>query len=220
MSEITEDSLIWTALDAPKLVPANWDLFWEQWNKHAGASYIKGPDPAGNKDSKYAKTGVRTAFFEGLNIYAKHSDMLKDNHWEVPFLDYKEIFPNVLDDLHAAFPWAEIHFCRLWMSNMPIRFHRDHTIEDVAIRAMIYDENSRGTFKVFKASAGVNYVELPEDSNMFAYNNAKCFHGSDRTDGVNKIILLIIHKTKSKEQMIEHFKSSAEKYPESFLYHP
>jgi hypothetical protein len=221
MSEITEDSLIWTALDAPKLVPANWDLFWEQWNKHAGASYIKGPDPAGNKDSKYAKTGVRTAFFKGINLYAKDEKDLVDGSWELPYIDYKEIFPNLLDDIYKAMPWVEeLLVCRLWNSVIDIPYHSDHTLENVALRAMIYDENSKGTFKLWKPGINRTYVDLPEETNWFAYNNAKCLHGSDKTEGVNKIILLIVHKTKSKEQMIEHFKSSAEKYPESFLYYP
>lgn len=215
MNSITEDSLVWTVLDAPLIQPNDWDFFWAQWNKYAGASHIVKSDPAGNVASDNSK---KIDFFKGLNIYAKHPDMLKDNHWEVPFLDYKEIFPNVIDDLHAAVPWAEIQFCRLWMSNQPIPFHRDHTKEDVAIRAMIYNENPKGTFKVFKAGAGVNYVELPKETNMFAYNNAKCLHGSDREEGVNKIILLTIHKALDKEQMIEHFMRSAEKYPAYFKY--
>jgi hypothetical protein len=215
MDNISEDNLVWTVLDAPIIKPHDWDFFWAAWHKHAGASHIVKSDPAGNKASDASK---KIDFFKGLNIYAKHPDMLKDNHWEVPFLDYKEIFPNLLDDLDAAVPWAEIHFCRLWMSNQPIPFHRDHTKEDVALRAMIYNENAKGTFKVFKAGAGVNYVELPEQTNMFAYNNAKCLHGSDREEGVNKIILLTIHKAKDKLEMIEHFKRSAVKYPNNFKY--
>jgi hypothetical protein len=215
VDNITEDSLVWTVLDGQPIQPNNWDFFWDAWNKHAGASHIVKSDPAGNNASENSK---KIDFFKGLNIYAKHPDMLKDNHWEVPFLDYKEIFPNVLDDLHAAMPWAEIQFCRLWMSNQPIPFHRDHTREDVAIRAMIYNENPKGTFKVFKPGAGINYVELPEETNMFAYNNAKCFHGSDREEGINKIILLTIHKSLDKDAMIQHFKRSAEKYPAYFKY--
>jgi hypothetical protein len=46
------------------------------------------------------------------------------------------------------------------------------------------------------------------------YNNQTCFHGSDREDGVNKIILLIIHKTKDPVARDEHIKQSAERFPE------
>jgi hypothetical protein len=213
-TEITEDNLIWTVLDAPRIEPRDWELFWKSWNTHAGASYLAKDDPAGNRDSGLVATGKRTEFFKGLNIYAASPSALEDGHWKLPFLDYREIFPNVLEDLYAALPWvAEIEMCRLWMSNQPIPYHRDHTREDVALRAMIYNENPKGTFKVFKPSVGVNYVELPPETNVFAYNNAKCMHGSDREEGVNKIILLTIHKTKDKQAMVEHFKQSAEKYP-------
>lgn len=215
MEDITEDRLVWSVLDTPKIQPADWEFFWAAWEKHAGASHIVKSDPAGNNASNDSK---KIDFFKGLNIYAKHPSMLKDNHWEVPFLDYKEIFPNVLDDLHAAMPWAEIEFCRLWMSNQPIPFHRDHTREPVALRAMIYNENKKGTFKVFKHSAGVNFVELPEETNVFCYNNATCLHGSEREEGVNKIILLTIHRTKDKQAMVEHLKRSADKYPGRFKY--
>ena len=216
MDNISEDSLVWTVLDAPRIQPSDWDFFWKAWEQHAGASYIEKNDPAGNNDPYEKFTGKKTDFFKGLNIYAKEESMLSDGHWVMPFLDYKEIFPNVLDDLHAACPWAEMQFCRLWMSNMPIPFHRDHTIEPVAIRAMIYDENPKTTFKLFKPNSGVNYVDLPKEANetnMFAYNNTTCLHGTDRVEGVNKIILLTIHKTKDKQAMEEHFKRSAEKYP-------
>lgn len=220
MPEITEDSLIWTVIDAPKLEPENWEKFWDMWNKHAGASYINGADPAGNKDSKYAKTGERTQFFKGLNLYAKDEKDLIDGTWELPYLNYKEIFPNLLDDIYNAMPWIEeLLVCRLWNSTMNIPYHRDHTLEDVALRAMIYDENPKGTFKVWKPGINRAYVELPKESNWFAYNNAKCLHGSDKTEGINKIILLTVHKTKNKEQMLDHFKASAEKYPNHFLYH-
>lgn len=221
MSEITEDNLVWTVLDAPKLEPSDWNLFWDKWNKHAGASYINKADPAGNKDSKYAKTGERTQFFKGLNIYAKNHQDLADGNWELPYLDYTELFPNLLDDFYKALPWVEeLLVCRLWNSVMNIPYHKDYTLEDVAIRSMIYDENTTGTFKLWKPSINRTYVNLPKETNWFAYNNSKCLHGSDKTEGVNKIILLTVHKTKSKEEMIKHFESSAAKYPGHFLYHP
>lgn len=221
MSNISEDSLIWTVLDAPKLEPANWDVFWDQWNKHAGASVIGKADPAGNKDSRFEKTGERTVFFKGLNIYAKNEKDLVDGHWQLPYLSYTEIFPNLLDDIYKAIPWVEeVLLCRLWNSTMAIPYHKDHTLEDVAIRSMIYDENDKGTFKIWKHGIAETYVDLPKETNWFVYNNSKCLHGSDKVEGVNKIILLTVHKTKSKEDMIKHFESSAEKYPGKFLYHP
>ncbi len=211
MTQYTEENLVWTTLDAPKIEPENWEKFWAAWNAHAGASHITKSDPAGNIASDNAK---KIDFFKGLNIYAAHESLLTDNHWEVPFLDYKEIFPNVLDDLHAAFPWAEVVFCRLWMSNVPIPMHRDHSTEPGALRAMIYNENKKPTFKVWNPRAGTNYVDLPEESNSFIYNNATCFHGSDRSDGVNKIILLVIHRTKDKDMLNEHLRKSAERFPD------
>ena len=65
---------------------------------------------------------------------------------------------------------------------------------------------------------GVRVINEYPWSNMFAYNNAKCLHGSDREDGVNKMILLTIHKAKDKQAMEEHFKRSAVKYPGRFKY--
>jgi hypothetical protein len=221
MSKITEESLVWSALDAPKLEPADWDLFWAQWHKHAGASYIDKADPKGNKDPTYEKTGKRTAFFKGLNLYAKNEKDLEDGHWRLPYLDYKEIFPNLLDDIYKAVPWIEeVVVCRLWNSTMDIPYHKDHTLENVSVRSMIYDENEKPTFKLWKPGITRVYVELPDTTNWFAYNNTTCLHGSDKIEGMEKIILLIIHKTKNKEQMIKHLEISAEKYPNHLLYHP
>jgi hypothetical protein len=218
MGNKTEEKLIWTVLDAPIIQPNNWDFFWDAWNKHAGASYIDKSDPAGNQDSQYIATGKRTEFFKGLNIYATDPSKLEDGHWKLPYLNYMEIFPNVLDDLHAAFPWAEIEMCRLWMSNMPIPWHRDHTREAGALRAMIYNENTKPTFKVFHPNGGMHFVDLPEDSNTFIYNNSTCFHGSDREEGVNKIILLTIHRIKDRDLLNDHLSKSAEKYPNRCKY--
>lgn len=218
MGTITENNLVWTVLDSPGIYPKDWDFFWGAWNKHAGASYIDKNDPAGNQDSGYAATGKRTEFFKGLNIYASHPSALEDGHWKMPFLDYREIFPNVLDDLHAAFPWARFEMCRLWMSNMPIPWHRDYTREPGAFRAMLYNENKRPTFKVFHPRAGTCYIDLPEETNTFMYNNQTCLHGSDREDGVNKIILLTVHRTVDKKGLQEHLERSAEKYKDRNKY--
>jgi hypothetical protein len=49
---------------------------------------------------------------------------------------------------------------------MPIPWHRDHTREPGALRAMIYNENKNPTFKVFHPKGGTHYVDLPEDSNL------------------------------------------------------
>jgi hypothetical protein len=75
-----EEKLVWTVLDAPRIEPKDWDFFWSAWNQHAGASYIDKPDPAGNQDSQYTKTGKRTEFFKGLNIYSKDEKILHDGH--------------------------------------------------------------------------------------------------------------------------------------------
>lgn len=218
--DITESKLVWSVLDAPRIEPRDWGMFWERWNQHAGASYIAKNDPAGNKDSNYMATGKRTEFFKGLNIYAKDRSALTDGHWVLPYLDYTEIFPNLLEDIYRSCPWvSEVLFARLWQSNMPIPMHRDHSLEDVALRAMIYDENPKPTFKVFKPGAGVNYVNLPAgESNWFVYNNKQCLHGSDKEEGINKIILLIVHRCNDKEAMVEHLRLSQARYPDRCLY--
>ena len=216
MDNISQDTLVWTALDAKPLVPNDWDLFWSAWKEHAGPSYLAKSDPAGNRLSETSKD---KEFFKGLNIYAKDESVLTEGHWRLPYLNYKEIFPNILDDIHAAMPWVgEVQVCRLWNSTIPIPFHKDYTAEPVAIRAMIYDENPKGTFKVFKMGAGVNYVNLPKGTNWFAYNNEKCLHGSDKSAGVEIIILLIVHTLKDKAMMEDHFKKSAAKFPDHHRY--
>lgn len=211
----SEENLIWSALDTPTVYPKDWDLFWSAWEKHSGASHIIKSDPAGNLCSDTSKD---VDFFKGLDIYAKEDKLLTENHWKVPYLDYKEIFPNLLDDLNTAFPWADILFCRLWMSNMPIPWHRDYTSEPGTLRAMIYDENPKPTFKIFNAKAGVHYINLPKETNTFMYNNQTCFHGSDRQEGINKIVLIIIHKTKDKDQLNNLLEASAARFPDRCKY--
>jgi hypothetical protein len=215
-NNISEENLIWTALDAKPLIPNDWNLFWKAWNQHAGPSYLIKSDPAGNQ---VKDTNENKEFFKGLNIYAEDELLITDGHWRLPYLNYKEIFPNLLDDIYAAMPWVDsVQICRLWNSSIPIAYHRDYSKEPVAIRAMIYDENPSGTFKVFKMGSGKNYVKLPADTNWFAYNNHTCLHGSDKITGVEKIILLIVHTLKDKSAMEEHFKVSAEKYPGHYKY--
>lgn len=215
MNNISEDSLIWSTLDAKPLVPNDWDFFWNAWNKFAGPSYLVKTDPAGNRLSETSKN---KEFFQGLNIYADDPKLLVDNHWSLPFLDYKEIFPNILEDISLTIPWAKIHHLRLWNSTIPIPFHRDHASEPIALRSMIYDENKTPTFKVFHDKAGVSYVNLPSETNWFVYNNKKCLHGSNKFEGVKKIILLIIHTVKDKTLFLDHLKSSAQKYPDHQKY--
>lgn len=220
IENISEDKLVWSALDAPKLEPKNWDLFWKKWNEHAGPSYIDKPDPAGNRDYEYERTGVRNYPFIGLNIYANDPKVINDGHWKLPFLSYTEIFPNLLEDIYSSLPWVkEVTAARLWSSVKNIPFHKDYAIEDVAIRSMIYDENKQGTFKLWRPGIKTTYVELPQDTNWFVYNNEKCLHGSDKLTDAKKIILLLVYHAKSKELMIEHLKRSAIKYPDYHVYY-
>lgn len=213
MNKYTENNIIWSILDAKKLVPSDWNLFWKSWNNYAGPSYIQKPDPAGNRDSEYLITGKRTEYFNGLNIYCKDKNVIKNGHWSLPYLNYKDIFPNVLNDLHNNFPWVKnFYVCRLWMSSRDIPLHRDHTLEDLALRAMIYDENEKSTFKVHHEEKGTSYIHLNNETNCFVYNNKTCLHGSDKIEGFNKIILLTVYSVKDRNLMLEHIKNSSEKY--------
>jgi hypothetical protein len=106
------------------------------------------------------------------------------------------------------------------MSNIPIPMHKDFTREPGAYRAMLYNENTRPTFKVFHPKVGISYVNTPPETNSFIYNNSTCMHGSDRDEGVNKIILLTVHRTKDKDMLNEHLRKSAEKYPNNCKYLP
>jgi len=197
----------WITIPDTIISPDNWDLFWELWNKD------KSPmAPAGKEDSAIWDSLCIWKSPELSNImhssypakivdwYPYFPNMIDQLRTIMPFShiekitlssNKKAVVPHI-DPAATFYPWPN------------------------SLRVMIYDTNTRPTFYLKKWSSlslnrepitSVNpdlrqtyeiepvpynekmYVDLPETSNTFLFNNGEFLHGADLVD--NKIILLV-----------------------------
>lgn len=117
----------------------------------------------------------------------------------------RNIRNDILDDLPElvplleAMPYTTIPGFMLWSSNFKISFHRDSAPwidSPCSIRALLYDENPEQTLMLRESPSEENVYATPQflptapETNCFAWNNLRSFHGSNYTE--HKKILMIV----------------------------
>lgn len=118
-------------------------------------------------------------------------------------LDIWDVFPELKEQILEYLPILELRNWRMWSSTMEIYEHRDDDpMVDfpLAWRCKLYDENPKETLYITKdighlphnGSDNIKYTNwLPEDSNTWAWNNVRTFHGSKHDAEHTKILWLI-----------------------------
>lgn len=137
--------------------------------------------------------------------------------WTRNYHDLSDKFPNFYQMLYDLLPFDKINYVRLWQSIGKITMHRDDSWWyfnfPTELRIMIYDQNDSGTLKItpeLRPNDAKN-VNLPETSNSFSWNNVRCVHGSNKTEGKEKL-LACITGSYNLEKLDKLFQNSINKY--------
>lgn len=108
-------------------------------------------------------------------------------------------FPEIFDQIHDNLPFLDRGFMwTMWSSDKDIIPHRDmRSMLDMPIRlrVMLYDDNPTETLSlhlapVDKPIVGPWKIDIPEDTNSFAWNNLRTRHESKKYEGHKKILMI------------------------------
>lgn len=206
----------WLPIDAPKIEPDDWDLFWKLWNERnkpvIRADYPNDPD------------------WNGICCYT-NPDLLKNPIKKVQLMthyaeDWIKYFPKMFDRIFNVVPHKYIERVIIWQNIDEINphFDPDHFIYPWpnTLRIMLWDSNDDDTFYMTKWPKrsdvftkekiqnnkfqnndllyGIDskhapmenreYIKLKDlDTNTFVINNGMFLHGADLAKP--KLILVV-----------------------------
>ena len=182
------DSFISSPIEFPKIIPSDWDRWWNLWEKEA--------DPA----IKLMKThNTTSANWIGMNVYVKEGiDSVAYSGYKIKTINCPELFPALFDNIDK-FPF-DISIMQVVSSQCPISPHTDNTNPKISIRSMLATTNFTPTF-YYLVDGVKKYQTLPETTNTWVYHDNKGKHGSDYYYGHSKH--LIIYHGNVKREILE-----------------
>ena len=195
----------------PKFKMDNDELFHDIWNKNQiNCSRVR-TDIASPYDID------STPRFRALDILEAMPE--RKRIWTTNYMDLSAKFPLFYQQMYDCLPFSKINYVRLWQSIGPINMHRDdswwYVNAPTEIRIMIYDENDSGTLKIQPEliPEDLKYINMPDESNSFAFNNIRCLHGSIKND--KEKILACITGTFDLDKLQKLFENSIGKFNNS-----
>jgi hypothetical protein len=196
--------IVATPLDLPLIQPDDWSTFWNIWNTHA-APLIK--THQNHKDSE-AEIG-NSSVWKGIDIYKKN---LYTMSWKAPYYDIQKELPLMHQMIQNCLPFGITNCVRVIESLKNIPPHTDAGLNQWNVRAMLrYTDKSPQWFFVRPNNKeDVTYLQLPESTNWFAYNDKDCLHGSIYNPDHPKLLIQLYGLVLDKDLLTR----SIEKYKE------
>ena len=214
----------WLPLAMPRIVPDDLEQFVEYFKNNAidGLRNTSSYDDPGAKPTDPASSW-NTPDWRTLEIYRNPlstkwfgTDTIKNQT-----VDARALFPELYEQIFDLLPFKELFFIRFWSNTRIIRPHRDQDWSynlPLACRTMIYDPNPEPTIYTskMKGNGERHYIDLPDDTNSFAFNNSVFWHGADH-HGLDKILMVVagIPDVDKLERLLE---SSVAKYNPKRVY--
>lgn len=191
----------------PKIVPDNWDTWNNIWNKNK--KFIP-------KIQQTLNSGQ--VLWVGFDIYVKDNIDTDDiTKYKCRNLNCPELFSSFFNNIDE-FP-MDVYLVRVLQSLAPAAPHFDYATESDrhSLRSILVDSNTKPTWYYKMPDESKVYLQLPEDTNTWYYNDKLVRHGTDYTNGQNK--QLIMYRGKIKEDKLDVLlKKSIEKYQNYSLF--
>lgn len=211
------DQILHVPLDLPRFQPDCWQRFWQVWATDAVQWRRRRPDRGGNDSPAPGWLGFVWDFNQPGD-----TDVYDQYHTHVA--DYSDQFPQWRAAMEQQFPFRIRRIC--FVSNyQPIVPHRDsHLLTDhlpypAAVRILLVDENTRPSFYLYSLQGSTWNrfpVQLPRETNSFAFNNPRLLHSASY-HGCRKILLLVIADQFDEQQWRALLLRSQARWPEHTL---
>lgn len=178
--------IIATPLDIPKIEPDNWNVFWEIWKSNVGP-LIK----QFRNHEKSNTTVGNSELWIGVDIYKKYNILTS---WNANYVDIKNYLPLMYNQIEKS-PIKNIFKVRLLQSLKDIEPHTDDDRDEWKIRSLFYCEDPEPQWYFTKQDFKINkekyFLNMPKETNWFAYNDKFCCHGSIYNHKYKKILIQI-----------------------------
>lgn len=178
-------------LDMPIIKPNDLEAFISWYNFNSKRAVKQVPNTA-NPD------GVGNSHFRSIDGIPINGQIWTQNSR----LDIWDVFPELREQIYEYFPITDLQNWRMWSSTMEIFEHRDDDpMVDfpIAWRVKLYDENPDETLFITLDEGqptcdprGTKLINrLPPDTNSWAWNNVRTYHGSSHNLKYYKILWII-----------------------------
>lgn len=189
-------TILMTPLDVPKIVPNNWDDWWQIWNTHADMLH----KTVKNHNSKEGN-------WRGLNIY-KHTKFNLSTVYSAPSYFSHPVITDLVKQVETNLPI--IPFLIRVIENLEVVDpHTDQPFPKDELRCVLWNTYTDPIWK-FEYDGEQRNLVLPESTNTFYYKDYPLKHSGIYDEKNTKGIMLIYGAPKqSFRTLIDH---SAEKF--------
>jgi len=153
-----------------------------------------------------------------------NSDAVNNEIWSKTYISETFVkFPELKEQVLEYFPITSLNLWRMWSSTARILNHRDDdALVDFpcAMRVKLYDENPTETLWLREDDEPYNNFILPElkETNSFAWNNVRTYHGSNYDPEYKKILWLItVDSNLNTNKYIDLMDRSINKYTDKVM---
>lgn len=212
---------LFVPFDIPLIKPKDEEAF-VSWYKAKSLRSVKKMSNIANPN------GIGNNHFFTINGSANEDEVWSQNVVDDTFI----LFPELKEQLLEFFPITYLGRWRMWNSTEKIKAHRDDdTMIDcpMALRVKLYDTNPAETLWITKENAlGVIdtttvagphiHLKTRSETNSFAWNNLRTFHGSEYDPSFYKILWIITCDTNLHvNRYVDIMDRSISKYTESLI---
>jgi hypothetical protein len=190
-------TILFTPLDIPKIIPNNWDHWWEVWN---------------NKTDKLVKihnnhNSGSNELWRGINLYKSSICRVT---YDCPDAFDSPVVKNIVEQVFEYIP-ISIMCIRVIENLMNVPFHSDHTVSRQQLRAVLWSNYTDHIWN-FKYNDEVRHASIPNDTNSFYYIDNPLLHSAiyDPTKSKGLLVIYGHHEFDDKLSTIAH--KSSEKY--------
>lgn len=164
-----------TVLNVPKIVPDDWDRWWDVW---------KQAEPLTRARAGHNKANV--GLHRGFDVYKAR---FFDPRYEAKFVDLKSLYPSLFEQL-MQMP-LNVRAVRFVQSYGDFPAHTDNSWPSWSVRTMFHceDPNPQWYYKPIGKNEPQTWLTLPEESNTWAYLDGKIRHGTNYRSEYEKIIV-------------------------------
>jgi hypothetical protein len=193
------DNILYSPLDIPTLPLKNRDRIIELYKEHA-SNITKPTDPN------------LPVFWKGLTCYKGPTFTTEMLMHVGTFIDMSDLLKDDVDILNTYLP-IEVESISLWSNVQYVPSHQDKLMYDTRLDfrfRFIIAQDTKSFFIDYGDKK--RYINIPDTTNTFCFNNQPCSHGASFDPNNFKILGVIRGKINDEQKLSDLLESSIQKY--------